>query len=163
MVKLRIIGVDADIFTGKIDMVLSEFDGEKIRDICSDTVSYDTALKNRFKEFMQHVSKHQLNREQLLHDRNFITLHWQYIENMATAVKNMCAKFGRQKSQIDAIGFTGQKLAPYVDLQMGSGQLAANLTGIPVIYDFHSALTQNGSTDAMFAGAHYGQDRKSVV
>jgi anhydro-N-acetylmuramic acid kinase len=166
MVKLRIIGVMTGNSMDAVDLVLTEFDGDKMRDICSYSEPYDVEQKQQIDDLRRRVATQHLTKQQLVNDRKFIAIHWQYVEGIANAVNAMCDKFGLQKKKIDAIGFHGKTLDHYppsmakihggkpFTTQMGSAQQLANLTGIPVINDFRSALVQNGFEGAPLAGPH---------
>ena len=166
MAKWRIIGIMTGNSMDAIDAVLTEFDGEKIRDICSYSEPYDAEQKAAMSGLRRRVIEAKMTAADMLKDALFMNVHWKYIEGVANAVNNMCAKYGLQKQQIDAIGFHGKTLdhnppsvaaknkeAPFTT-QMGSAQLLANMTGIPVINDFRSALLQNGFEGAPLAGPH---------
>lgn len=166
MVKLRIIGIMTGNSMDAIDLVLTEFEGDKMRDICAYSEPYSVAQKQQIDDLRHRAAEQKLTKRQLVNDRKFIAIHWQYIEGIANAVNTMCDKFGLQKKKIDAIGFHGKTLDHYppsmakihgdkpFTTQMGSAQLLANLTGIPVINDFRSALVQHGFEGAPLAGPH---------
>lgn len=166
MVKMRIIGVMTGNSMDAIDVVLTEFDGEKMRDICSYSVPYSSEQKEQIDGFKRRVVAQKMTATDILKDNNFIDLHWQYINGVAEAVNAMCRENNLQKAKIEAIGFHGKTLDHYppsmakiyggkpFTTQMGSAQLLANLTGIPVINDFRSALIMNGFEGAPLAGPH---------
>ncbi len=166
MAKWRIIGIMTGNSMDAIDMVLSEFDGEKIRDICNYSEPYSSTQKEMMNGLRRRVCENKMTAAKLLKDALFMNAHWQYVEGVANAVNKMCEKFGLQKKQIDAIGFHGKTLdhnppsmaayngEPPFTTQMGSAQLLANLTGIPVVGDFRSALLMNGYEGAPLAGPH---------
>lgn len=166
MTKWRIIGIMTGNSMDAIDMVLTEFDGERIRDICSFSQPYSATQKNEIDSLRRRIIEQKLTAEDLLKDTRFINVHWRYIEGVADAVNKMCAQYGLNKQRIDAIGFHGKTLdhnppsmaaangeEPYT-IQMGSAQLLANLTGLPVINDFRSALLQQGYEGAPLAAPH---------
>lgn len=166
MSKWRIIGIMTGNSMDAIDLVLTEFDGNKMRDICSYSEPYDDIQKELMNGLRRRVCENKMTAADMIKDELFINAHWQYVEGIANAVNKMCAKFGLQKKQIDAIGFHGKTLdhnppsmaaqngEPPFTTQMGSAQLLANLTGIPVINDFRSALLMNGFEGAPLAGPH---------
>lgn len=83
-----------------------------------------------------------------------------YTSAVAAAVNNALQTNGIPAASVDAIGFHGQTCAhcpPSVSaadtytLQVGNGQMLADLTGIPVIFDFRSDDLMNGGEGAPFA------------
>ena len=166
MVKLRLIGIMTGNSMDAIDLVLTEFENDKMRDVCSLSVPYSVTQKRQIDDLRQWVSAQKISQQQLVKERRFIQTHWDYVAGVAGAVNAMCAKFGLDKRKIDAIGFHGKTLDHYppsmaklhggkpFTTQMGSAQLLANLTGIPVVNDFRSALIINGFEGAPLAGPH---------
>ena len=85
---------------------------------------------------------------------------------MGDAINEMCEKFGIDKESVDAVGFHGKTLDhnpisrakvlgnKAYTLQMGSGEMLADMVGIRVIYDFRSAFILNGKEGAPLVGTH---------
>ena len=69
MVKLRIIGIMTGNSMDAIDLVLTEFDGDKMRDICSYSVPYSVAQKQQIDDLRQRITTKQLTKQQLENDR----------------------------------------------------------------------------------------------
>lgn len=149
-----------------VDVVLTEFDGGKIQDICSFSRPYSLAQKKRIDALRQRVVGQKIPASELVKDADFQSVHAEYIEGVAAAVNEMCRRFNIDKSQVQAIGFHGKTLdhnppslaggnrsLPFTT-QMGSAQLLADLTDIPVINDFRSALLMNGFEGAPLAAPH---------
>ena len=149
-----------------VDVVLTEFDGEKIEDICSLSLPYSIAEKQEIDGLRRRVVKHKLTADYLIKDKDFLTVHNKYVEGVANAVNELCRKNNIDKSSVQAIGFHGKTLdhnpptlakingtQPFTT-QMGSAQLLADLTDIPVINDFRSALLMNGFEGAPLAAPH---------
>lgn len=164
MKKYRIIGNMTGNSMDALDFVLTEFEGDKMTDICTYSIAYDAAMQNSIEELRRQVyNKTSFEIESL---PLFHQIHDKYIQGIAEAVNEMCKTYGLDKKKIDAIGFHGKTLdhnppskahrngdLPYT-LQMGSGQMLADLTGIKVVYDFRSALLMNGFEGAPLIPPH---------
>ena len=164
MAKYRIIGNMTGNSMDAVDLVMSDFDGEKITDICSFSRPYDENMQKRMEALRAEVFNKSAS--EILQIKDFLPLHNEYITQIADCINEMCRLNNIDKSTIDAIGFHGKTLdhnppskakrentAPYT-LQMGSGQMLADLTGIPVVYDFRSDFVLNGFDGAPLAGPH---------
>jgi len=164
MTKYRIIGNMTGNSMDALDFVLTEFDGDKMTDICAYSQEYDSAMQNKIEALRRLVyNKTYLEIENL---PLFHQIHDEYIQGVAQAINRMCELQHLDKSQITAIGFHGKTLdhnppskahrngdMPYT-LQMGSGAMLADLTGIDVVYDFRSALLMNGFEGAPLVPPH---------
>lgn len=164
MEKYRIIGNMTGNSMDALDFVLTEFEGDKMTDICTFSTPYDAAMQNKIEELRRQVyNKTSLEIENL---PLFHEIHDEYIRGVASAINTMCEFNNLDKKQIDAIGFHGKTLdhnppskahrngdMPYT-LQMGSGQMLADLTGLRVVYDFRSALVMNGFEGAPLIPPH---------
>lgn len=164
MEKYRIIGNMTGNSMDALDFVLTEFEGDKMTDICTFSEPYSAAMQNKIEELRRQVyNKTYLEIESL---PLFHQIHDEYIRGIAEAVNEMCKINRLDKTHIDAIGFHGKTLdhnppskahrngdIPYT-LQMGSGQMLADLTGIKVVYDFRSALLMNGFEGAPLVPPH---------
>ena len=164
MAKYRIIGNMTGNSMDAVDLVMSDFDGEKITDICSFSRPYDENMQKRMENLRTEVFNKSAS--EILQIKDFLPLHNEYITQIADCINEMCRLNNIDKSTIDAIGFHGktldhnppskaniEKSTPYT-LQMGSGQMLADLTGIPVVYDFRSDFVLNGFDGAPLAGPH---------
>ena len=164
MAKFRIIGNMTGNSMDALDFVLTEFEGEKMTDICTYSIAYNASMQNKIEELRRLVyNKTAFEIENL---PIFHQIHDEYIQGIAKAINDMCASYGLDKKKIDAIGFHGKTLdhnppskahrngdIPYT-LQMGSGQMLADLTGIKVVYDFRSKLVMNGFEGAPLIPPH---------
>ncbi len=164
MTKYHIIGNMTGNSMDAIDLVLTEFDNDKIRDICRSSRPYTKEMQNRMEELRAQVFNKSGAEIEALPD--FASLHDDYVRQIAECVDEMLWQNGVDKTDIDAIGFHGKTLdhnppskaladgsEPYT-LQIGSGQMLADLTGIPVVYDFRSALLMAGFDAAPLAPLH---------
>ncbi len=166
MAKWKIIGIMTGNSMDAIDMVLTEFDGESFRDICGFSKMYTPEERDKINALRKRVVLQKLNAEKLQKDAEFLAVHEQYIIGIARAVNEFCIQNNIEKHRVNAIGFHGKTLDhnppslaskngyPPFTTQMGSAQLLANLTGIPVINDFRSALIMNGFEGAPLAAPH---------
>lgn len=149
-----------------VDVVLTEFDEEKITDICSLSIPYSVAEKQSIDALRQRVVTQKIPASELIKNNDFLTVHQKYVSGVAKAVNELCRRNNIDKSSVQAIGFHGKTLdhnppslakisgTPPFTTQMGSAQLLADLTDIPVINDFRSALLMNGFEGAPLAAPH---------
>ena len=164
MAKYRIIGNMTGNSMDAIDLVLTEFDGDKMRDICTYTKPYSQDMQQK----IEHLRRLVYNKTsaEILSLPEFLPLHDEYIRQVADCINEMCALNNIDKSSINAIGFHGKTLdhnppskarlegtKPYT-LQIGSGKMLADLTQIPVVYDFRSAPLMAGFDGAPLVPPH---------
>lgn len=164
MSKYRIIGNMTGNSMDAIDLVVTEFDGDKMTDICTYSKPYSKEMQSK----MAFLRKQVFNKlkPEILALPDFQKIHDEYVKGIAECINDMCQKNHLDKKQIDAIGFHGktldynppskakkEKTLPYT-LQIGSGKMLADLTGIKVIYDFRSALIMNGFEGAPLVPPH---------
>ncbi len=164
MAKYRIIGNMTGNSMDAIDLVLTEFDGDIMQDICTYTKPYDKDMQEKIENLRVKVfNKTRLEIENI---PEFLSIHDRYIHQIAECINEMCDKNNIDKNTIDAIGFHGKTLdhnppskarvdgsSPYT-LQIGSGQMLADLTGIPVVYDFRSDPLMSGLDGAPLVSPH---------
>lgn len=144
-----------------IDLVLTEFDGNKMTDICSFSMPYSTDMQEKIDYLRDNVLGK--TRQEIMQIPDFQEIHDEYVSQVAECVNEMCKKYKINKSKVSAIGFHGKTLdhnppskdekAPYT-LQIGSGQMLADLTGIPVVYDFRSKFIKNNLDGAPLVPPH---------
>ncbi len=164
MQKYRIIGNMTGNSMDAIDLVLTEFSGDVMTDICAYTKPYTRDMQIR----MENLRRLAFNktRTEIEALPEFQAIHDDYIKQIATGIDEMCAQNHIDKKSIDAIGFHGKTLdhnplskaktentEPYT-LQIGSGQMLADLTDIPVVYDFRSDPLMNGFDGAPLVPPH---------
>lgn len=160
----RIIGNMTGNSMDAIDLVLTEFHNDKMCDICSYSVPFSKSMQRKMEKLRHQVQNK--TKTEILALPEFHDLHDKYIYSVAKAVNEMCRKYHINKQTIDAIGFQGktldhnppskakvEKSDPYT-LQIGSGQMLANLTKIPVVYDFRSAPVMAGFDGAPLVPPH---------
>ena len=160
----RVIGCMTGNSMDAVDLVLTEFDVDKMYDIYSYSKPYSKQMQEKM-EILRGQVKNK-TKTQILALPDFKAIHDEYVQSVADCVNEMCEKYAIDKSTIDAIGFHGktldhnppsraklEKTDPYT-LQIGSGQMLANLTGIPVVYDFRSAPLMAGFDGAPLVPPH---------
>ncbi len=164
MKKYRIIGNMTGNSMDAIDLVLTEFDGDVMSDVCTFTKPYSKEMQEKM-EFLRKVAFNKTKAE-IEAINGFIEIHNEYIREVAQCINEMCEKHNIDKNTINAIGFHGKTLDhnppskaksdganPYT-LQIGSGQMLADLTSIPVVYDFRSDYIINGFEGAPLVPPH---------
>ena len=164
MSKYRIIGNMTGNSMDAIDLVLTEFDGNNMQDICTFTKPYDKSMQDKIEWLRAQVFNK--TKAEIENISTFKQIHDEYVTQIADCINQMLAQNNIDKSSVDAIGFHGKTLdhnppskasgdnsLPYT-LQMGSGQMLANLTGIKVVYDFRSPYIMNGFEGAPLVAPH---------
>lgn len=164
MPKYTIIGNMTGNSMDAVDLVLTEFDGKNMVDICSYSHPYTKDMQNDI-EYLRTLV-HNKTAEEITSFPKFQKVHDEYIHQIADCINALCAENHIDKKAIDAIGFHGKTLdhnppskarldgtVPYT-LQIGSGQMLADLTGIPVIYDFRSDFIMSGFDGAPLVPPH---------
>ena len=160
MAKYRIIGNMTGNSMDAIDLVLTEFDGEAMTDICSFSTPYNRDMQKKMRDLRAQCFNKTKN--EILALPEFDAVHDEYIRQIADSIKKMLQKYHLAPETIDAIGFHGKTLdhnppskspQPYT-LQIGSGQMLADLTGIKVVYDFRSDYILNGYEGAPLVPPH---------
>lgn len=164
MTKYRIIGNMTGNSMDAIDLVLTEFDGDVMHDICTYTKPYSKDMQEKVENLRSKVFNKTHKEIEALPE--FITIHDAYIHQIAECINEMCNKNNIDKNTINAIGFHGKTLdhnppskassdksLPYT-LQIGSGQMLADLTQIPVVYDFRSDPLMAGFDGAPLVPPH---------
>lgn len=164
MGKYRIIGNMTGNSMDAVDLVLTEFDGDKIVDVCSYTEPYTKDMQYK----MEFLRKLVFNKERTEIESlpEFRLIHDEYIKQIASCINKMCEHYEINKATVNAIGFHGKTLdhnppskaklegtQPYT-LQIGSGQMLADLVGIPVVYDFRSDFIMAGFDGAPLVPLH---------
>ncbi len=164
MGKYLIIGNMTGNSMDAIDLVMTEFDGDKMTDICAYSRPYGKTMQKNMEALRRKAFDK--TREEIEALPEFYEVHDVYVQGIAECINEMCVKNGIDKKIIDAIGFHGKTLdhnppskamiegtEPYT-LQIGSGQMLADLTGIPVVYDFRSDYILHGFEGAPLIAPH---------
>ena len=164
MTKYRIIGNMTGNSMDAIDLVLTEFDGDIMTDICTYTKPYSKDMQEKVEDLRAKVFNKTSSEIEALPE--FLSIHDEYIKQIAECINEMCEQNNIDKNTIDAIGFHGKTLdhnppskaktdgsLPYT-LQIGSGQMLADLTQIHVVYDFRSDPLMAGFDGAPLVPPH---------
>ncbi len=165
----RCIGIMTGNSLDAVDAVLTEFRGNAMQDVCGHSKTIPTPLSNSFRQLKFMLSQNGCDIRSIAEDSefNFKKLHDQYVSLVAQTVEEMLKDNHIAKDSIDLIGFHGQTCAhcpPSIaqsrdpgqiyTLQIGSGQMLADLTGIPVAFDFRSDDLMNLGEAAPLAPVH---------
>lgn len=161
------IGVMTGNSLDAVDVVLTCFEQEQMRDIASHSKIIPLQISQQFRLLKQQLANNQGDIQAIYNQnkKTFITLHDAYIKLVAETIHEMLEQNNIPASSIDAIGFHGQTcyhLPPSIapkgqqpnTLQIGSGQMLSDLTGIPVAFDFRSDDLMNGGEAAPLAPVH---------
>lgn len=160
----KIIGIMTGNSMDAADLVLTEFFKGGFRDICTYSKPYTKNMQIKIENLRRTVFNQSKADIEALKD--FKLIHDEYIFHTAAAVNEMCQKHALDKQTIDAIGFHGKTLDHYppskaylegglpYTLQIGSGKMLADLTGIPVVYDFRSDFIFKNLEGAPLIGPH---------
>ncbi len=162
--KYYIIGNMTGNSMDAIDLVLTEFDGDKMKDICSFSKPYTKEMQTKMEALRTQVANK--TKDEILALPEFNAIHDEYVYQVANCINEMCQKFNLNKSEIDAVGFHGktldhnppsrakaEKTQPYT-LQIGSGKMLSDLTNLKVVYDFRSAPVKAGFDGAPLVPPH---------
>ncbi len=164
---MKCIGMTTGNSLDTIDAVLTNFTSDTMKTLCCHSVAippvlteWFQGLKNRLKETGGDIrGLYQADSQTFQHH------HDQYIRLAAQTVTELLAMADIAKDQIDAVGFHGQScfhLPPSLagndaepsTIQIGSGQMLADIIGIPVVFDFHSADIMNGGEASPLTPLH---------
>ena len=165
---MKFIGVMTGNSLDAIDVVLTEFNDKFIKDICGYSLPIPEKISAKFMALKQKLMLLEGNIEKIYNDepQEFLQLHDDYINLVAKAINELLGKNNIKSSEVEAIGFHGQtcyNLPPSIagancepnTLQVGSGQMLADITNIPVVFDFRSDDIMNGGEGAPLAPIHY--------
>ncbi|MBP5399564.1 MAG: anhydro-N-acetylmuramic acid kinase [Alphaproteobacteria bacterium] len=161
----------AGIMTGNsldaVDIVLTSFAGDSIKDICSHSSPIPLDIAEDFRSLKQTLANNSgdINSVYQKQPDFFNNLHNRYIHLVAQTYNEMLKQNHIDSHTVTAIGFHGQTcfhLPPSIagkkceanTLQIGNGQMLSNLTNTPVVFDFRSDDIINGGEGAPFAPIH---------
>lgn len=164
MATYRIIGNMTGNSMDAIDLVLTEFNGNKMRDICTYSKPYTKDMQDKIELLRAKVMNK--TRAEIESLPEFLPIHNEYVRQIADCINEMCVINHIDKRTVSAIGFHGKTLdhnppskartdgTTAYTLQIGSGQMLADLTGIPVVYDFRSDFIIAGFDGAPLVPPH---------
>ncbi len=171
---MKIIGVMTGNSMDACDVVLTSFQNEKMEDLASFTLAFSDDMRKKIDFLRYLIVQEKISMVDLKNLPAFQQIHDEYIHLVASCILTLIEKSGFSRSDIEAIGFHGKTLdhcprsvalkrgeRPYT-CQMGSGQMLADLVGIPVIYDFRSDDVMNGGDGAPLAPPHNGHLAQSL-
>ena len=162
---MRCIGIMTGNSLDAVDVVITDFSDDRINDVGSFSLPVPQAMAAEFRLLKQALQSAggDIATIRRQNETRFAKLHNDYIQLVAKAVNQAIKQNGFKPDDIDIIGFHGQTCAhcppsitkenPYT-LQIGSGQMLADLTGIRVAYDFRSDDLMNGGEAAPLAPVH---------
>lgn len=146
------------------DVVLTSFEEDNISDIAAYSKAYPKSLTQKMLALRQKINAVNADMSKLEQDEEVISAINEYTMEVAQTVNEFLQQTDFPKEKIAAIGFHGQTCdhfppsiaqgkAPYT-IQVGNAQMLADLTKIPVIYDFRSDDIMNGGEGAPLAPVH---------
>lgn len=150
---MKFIGVMTGNSLDGVDVVLTDFNQNQIKDIDGVSLPFPEQLRMDFLSF-----RNQLKIKKVTEINEFPNLIKKYTELVAKAINQL------DKTDVVAIGLHGQTCdhfppsiagskKPYT-LQVFDAKLLAELTDLPVIYDFRSDDLMNGGEGAPLAPMH---------
>lgn len=154
---LNAIGLMSGTSLDGIDVALLRSDGESYLERGAFlSISYDDAFRDRLKQALDDA-KNIKSREDRPDD--LAKLERELTERHGDAISQFLAQNNLRMSDIDLIGFHGQTVLHKPDeamtVQLGDGQLLAQLTGIPVVYDLRASDMTHGGQGAPLAPAYH--------
>lgn len=146
------------------DIVLTAFENADISDIAAYSKAYPKSLTQKMLALRQKIKAVNADMSKLEQDEEVISAINEYTMEVAQTVNEFLQKTDFPKEKIAAIGFHGQTCdhfppsiaqgKPPYTIQIGNAQMLADLTQIPVIYDFRSDDIINGGEGAPLAPVH---------
>lgn len=160
---IKTIGIMTGNSLDAVDVVLTSFDEKMIKDEGCFSLAYPQNLREKFLVLKDLFARKE-NHFEIFQSDFFKNTVDEYTCLVAQTVNMLLEKCSVDKKDIAAIGFHGQTCdhfppsvakgeEPYT-LQVGDAQKLADLTDIPVIYDFRSDDIMNGGEGAPLAPLH---------
>jgi anhydro-N-acetylmuramic acid kinase len=147
-----------------VDLVATRFENGSMTDLGTLTQPYSNQMRKRVEALR--LAAYNKTKAEIISLPDFESFHHDYISQIAECIDRLCQNIGLNPLRVDAIGFHGKTLdhnppsrakaegtLPYT-LQIGSGKMLADLTGITVVYDFRSAPLMLGLEGAPLVGLH---------
>ncbi len=164
MESIKTIGVMTGNSLDAVDVVLTQFSEDNIKDIQGLTLPYSNSLRKKIQHIKDQLKDNPQSLTQIAQTKEFISTINEYTTLVAKAVNEVIKRAKINDSDIAAIGFHGQTcghLPPSLagtsqayTIQVGNPNLLADLTSLPVIYDFRSDDMLNGGEGAPLAPMH---------
>lgn len=165
MNAIKTIGIMTGNSLDAVDVVLTEFAPGAISDIAAYSLDYPLVLRKNFLELRARLQSHKNSMSEIFASEFFVETINTYTQLVAQAVNALLKQGQFEPQHISALGFHGQTCdhfppsiagdKPPYTLQVGNPNLLADLTGIPVIYDFRSDDLMNGGEGAPLAPLHH--------
>ena len=162
--SIKTIGIMTGNSLDAVDAVLSEFDDHRIKDLAFHSEPYPAELINDIMRLRVQINAHDGDPGFLNDNPFFERVVKNYTLLTAQTVNALCLKAECDKSEIAAIGWHGQTCGhfppsiaggqPVYTLQIADPARLAELTDLPVIYDFRSDDLMNGGEAAPLAPVH---------
>ena len=164
MTAVRTIGIMTGNSLDAVDIVLTEFENGRITDLGGFSKPYPRSLTEKMLRLRARIKKLDAQMEKLAEDSLSLTVIDEYTALVAETVNTFLRQTGYCKEDIAALGFHGQTCDHFppsiagsrqaYTVQVGNARLLADLTGIPVIYDFRSDDIMAGGEGAPLAPVH---------
>ena len=161
-----IIGLATDKEYKAFNVELVKIENENMNKICMIHNHYDTPLQQAM-NMLKEKAKDRTYRG-LTALPEFKLAHDEYVQQASEIIEEMCTNYDLNKSDIDCIVFYGENLdcksednQPH-SLQMGSGKMLADLTGIKVVYGIQTAQQENAKNEVFFL-SYLGNLFKSMI
>lgn len=168
MLKEKIISIG--IMTGNsldaVDTVATEFTEDTIKDLGGFSLDIPLNIADDFRQLKQLIADNNGDIKLITSQKlfNLDKLLEEYTKLIAQSVNKLLEELKLKPSDIDIVGFHGQtcshcppsisKDGEVYTLQIGSGQMLANMIEIPVAFDFRSDDIMNGGEGAPLAPVH---------
>ena len=148
--SVRALGLMSGTSLDGVDIALVKTDGIDVYDFGrAYTVPYDDSLREQIRSILGLKPDTEQNAAKISLVENLLTaFHAEVVKDFLSA----------EDEPVDVIGFHGHTIhhepENHYTHQIGDGQLLADLTGIPVVYDFRSDLLMAGFDGAPLAPLH---------
>ncbi|MBE6452435.1 MAG: hypothetical protein E7012_02970 [Alphaproteobacteria bacterium] len=165
---MKFIGVMTGNSLDAIDIVLTDFNHKQIKDICGHSKPIPQEIREKFILLRQKLSSNFGDIENIYQEStaDFHLLHDEYIKLVAQTIDELISQNNISKSDIKAVGFHGQTCHHFPPsiagetnepstLQIGSGQMLADLIELPVVFDFRSDDIMNGGEGSPLSPIHH--------
>lgn len=147
-----------------VDIVLTGFENGRITDLGGFSKPYPRSLTEKMLRLRARIREEGGRMERLVEDGFSLEAINEYTSLVAETVNTFLQRSGYCREDIAALGFHGQTCdhfppsiaggKPAYTVQVGNAGLLADLTGIPVIYDFRSDDIMAGGEGAPLAPVH---------
>jgi anhydro-N-acetylmuramic acid kinase len=162
---MNIIGIMTGNSLDGCDIVLTKFDAEKMNDLVFGSFDISKQLQKDILSLKKKIQTKKILLTELTDNSFFVNVHNRYVRWIYLSIKRFLKENNLTVKDVDLIGFHGQtldhnpksvasSLEDVYTVQMGSGQMLADLTNIPVVSDFRSDDVMNGGEGAPLMPPH---------